>query len=173
MTDDSPWLSPAQLRSWLVLTAALTGLPNAVEDQLKRDSALSFFEYSVLAALSVTPGRAMKMSQLASFSYGSPSRLSHAVTRMERAGWVERRTGADSARAVEAVLTDAGKDKVVQAAPGHVTEVRRLVVDVLTAAELAQLENALRKIMLVTSPETLELVDQSFAQQDPDASPDR
>jgi DNA-binding MarR family transcriptional regulator len=168
MTDDVPWLSRPQLRSWLVISAALTALPNAVEAQLKRDAALNFFEYSVLAALSVSPDRAMKMSQLASFSYGSPSRLSHAMTRMERAGWVQRRAGAGSSRAVEAALTDAGHAKVVEAAPGHVTEVRRLVVDVLSATELDQLEALLRKIMAVAAPATTDLVDQSLDQQHPD-----
>ena len=76
----------------------------------------------------------MGMGELATLSQGSPSRLSHAVARMERAGWIERRNG--EARCVNAHLTAAGRRKLVASAPGHVREVRRLVIDVLTADQL-------------------------------------
>ena len=163
MSDDTPWLTPAELHGWVVLSAALAVLPEAVDDQLKRDAGLNFFEYSVLGALVGAPGQAMQMWRLAAFSRGTPSRLSHAISRMERAGWVERRTGTTGSRAVEAVLTEAGRDKVVQAAPQHVREVRRLVVDALTSEELTQLTNILRKVLAVTDPPTLALIDDTVA----------
>ncbi|MBT0768361.1 winged helix-turn-helix transcriptional regulator [Kineosporia sp. J2-2] len=171
MSEDTPWLSPAELYNWLHLTGALTALPNAIEQQLKRDSGLNFFEYSVLSGLSQAPGRAMKMSALAGSALGSQSRLSHAVTRLERAGWVQRRNCTQGARAVEAVLTDAGHAKIVEAAPAHVRQARRLVVDALTEQEFDQLRNALRKILLAASPDTVQLIDASLADgpEHPDA----
>ncbi|GAB3258184.1 MarR family winged helix-turn-helix transcriptional regulator [Kineosporia babensis] len=173
MSEDTPWLSQAQLYNWMHLTGALTALPSAIETQLKRDSGLNFFEYSVLSGLSGAPGRAMKMSSLATCALGSPSRLSHAVTRLERAGWVERRNCTHSTRAVEAVLTDAGYAKVVQAAPAHAREARRLVADVLTEEEFDQLRRSLRKILRVAAPETLDLIDSSFEQQAGTEDPER
>ncbi|GLY29353.1 MarR family transcriptional regulator [Kineosporia sp. NBRC 101731] len=170
MSDDTPWLTPEQTYRWMHVVAASSALPTAIEHQLKRDAGLNFFEYSVLSGLSQAPERAMKMCELAMFSHGSPSRLSHAVSRMERAGWVQRRSCMEGPlRSVEAVLTDAGYDKIVEAAPAHVREARRLVVDALTEQELQQLQHALRKILRVASPPLLDVIDASFANAHPTA----
>ncbi|MDQ0777438.1 DNA-binding MarR family transcriptional regulator [Streptomyces aurantiacus] len=165
MSEDVPWLTPTQLYAWMQLTGAITQLPAVVDAQLRRDSGLNFFEYSILAGLSGAPQLAMKMATLAQMANGSQSRLSHAVSRLEKAGWVERRTCSEGSRSVEAVLTDAGQEKIVEAAPFHVREVRRMVIDPLTAEELSQLRNALRKIMLVASPEAVRLIDETFAEK--------
>ena len=162
MTEDAPWLTPRQLYAWMQLAGTLTQLPAVIDAQLRRDSGLNFFEYSVLASLSGSPDRTRRMSSLALMANGSQSRLSHAVSRLERAGWVERRNCQEGPRKVEAVLTDAGYAKIVEAAPFHVREVRRMVVDVLTDEELDQMRNALRKILQVASPETVEYLDDNF-----------
>ncbi|MFF1874472.1 hypothetical protein [Kitasatospora herbaricolor] len=44
-----------------------------------------------------------------------------------------------------AVLTDAGWDKVAATAPGHVAEVRRLLIDPLTKAQYKQLREIGRR----------------------------
>jgi len=53
-------------------------------------------------------------------------------------------------RCTRAILTDAGYDKVVTTAPGHVAEVRRLIIDDLKPSELETItrvgEKVLRKI---------------------------
>jgi DNA-binding MarR family transcriptional regulator len=163
VSDDTRWLTPPQLYAWMQLTGAITQLPAVLDAQLRRDCGLNFFEYSILAGLSGSPDRAMQMATLAQMANGSQSRLSHAVSRLEKAGWVTRRSCAERSRAVEAVLTDAGHEKIVQAAPSHVREVQRMVIDPLTGEELGQLRNALRKILLVASPETVQLLDDTFA----------
>ncbi|MDP9829957.1 MarR family winged helix-turn-helix transcriptional regulator [Kineosporia succinea] len=166
MSDDTPWLAPEQLHAWMHVSAALTTLPAAIECQLKRDSGLNWFEYSVLASLAETPGHAKKLCELAVISHGSQSRLSHAISRMERSGWVERRSCMEgSARSVEAVLTPAGLAKIVEAAPGHVVNARKLVVDALSPEEFDQLHQVLRKILLAAAPEMIELIDTSFAER--------
>lgn len=158
--DEAPcWLTPEQLDQWINLTALVTTLPTVVEDQLKRDSGLNHFEYHVLARLSAAPGRAMQMAVLAKVTQGSQSRLSHAVTRLERAGWVVRRSCARTSRAIEAVVTDAGFEKLERSAPGHVAEVRRTVVDALTPDEFAELRRLSRKILAAAAPEVLATID--------------
>jgi DNA-binding MarR family transcriptional regulator len=148
--DDVPWLSDDQQQDWAALMGLVMTLPTAMDAQLKRDAGLNNFEYHLLARLSMAPGRALVLSELAWQAQGSLSRLSHAITRMERAGWVERRACTDRGRRVEARLTDAGMAKVEAAAPGHVREARRLVVDVLTREQLAALGEAARAITAVT-----------------------
>jgi DNA-binding MarR family transcriptional regulator len=156
--DDVPWLTPEQLRAWLALNALTEVLPSAVDAQLKRDAGINRFEYQVMAGLSESPGRTIRMSVLATFASGSLSRLSHALTRLESHGWVVRRPSADDPRAVEAVLTDAGWAKVQETAPGHVREARRLVVDVLSPAQTAQLERICMKLLDAVGPDQADLL---------------
>lgn len=144
------WLTEDQLNSWKAVVALTMTLPAAIDAQLKRDTGLNSFDYHVLAALAELPDGAMGMGELAALSQGSPSRLSHAVARMERAGWIERRNG--EARCVNAHLTAAGRRKLVDSAPGHVREVRRLVIDVLTADQLKILGEASRLVATRADP---------------------
>lgn len=146
MTDD-PWLDDDQSRSWRSVVRFLMALPAALEAQLKRETGLNMFEYHVLAALTDAPHGALPMSDLAELSQGSPSRLSHAVSRLEGAGWVERRACTEAGRRTAAHLTPAGRRKIEEAAPSHVREVRRLVVDVLTPEQLAALGDAAQDVV--------------------------
>jgi DNA-binding MarR family transcriptional regulator len=113
---------------------------------------MNCFEYYVLARLSETPGRTMRMSALAVLAQGSLSRLSHAVTRLEKSGWVTRSPSPEDGRHTEARLTPAGWKKVQEVAPDHVREARRLVVDVLTPTQLTQLRRAARAVVEAAAP---------------------
>ena len=146
MSTDTPWLSPEQQQEWRALVGLLMTLPAALDAQLKRDAGLNTFEYQVLAALSEAPDRALPLSDLAGLSQGSLSRLSHAVSRLERDGWVSRRSCTEAGRRREAWLTDAGVAKLEEVAPGHAREARRLVVDALTPEQLTALGEAARAI---------------------------
>ncbi|WP_416904502.1 MarR family winged helix-turn-helix transcriptional regulator [Micromonospora echinospora] len=150
-SDDVPWLSPDQLRHWRALVELLATLPSALDAQLKRDAGVNGFEYQILAALSEAPDRTLGLTELAISAQGSLSRLSHALTRLERSGWVERRHLSDGCRRAKALLTDAGWAKLQEIAPGHVREARRLVVDVLTSEQLSALGDAARAITAATA----------------------
>ena len=157
--DVVPWLDDDEQQDWAALVRLVMTLPAALDAQLKRDAGVNSFEYHLLARLSMTPGRALVLSELAEQAQGSLSRLSHAITRLERAGWVERRACNDRGRRIEARLTDAGMAKLEAIAPGHVREARRLVVDVLTREQLAALGEAARVITDVVTagaPESCE-----------------
>lgn len=110
--QEAPWLDAEQLQDWRSLVAMVMLLPPALDAQLKRDAGLNSFEYHVLAGPSGAPGRTLAMSELASLAQGSASRLSHAVSRLEQAGWVARRACPDVGRHTEATLTSAGWRKL-------------------------------------------------------------
>lgn len=139
---DPPWLTPEQQCHWRSIMAMLMTLPSALDTQLKQDAGINTFEYHVLVRLEACPGGSMAMGELAQVTQGSPSRLSHAVARLERVGWIERQGGAS--RCVNARLTETGRQKLIETAPGHVREVRRLIVDRLTAEQLATVGAAAR-----------------------------
>jgi len=88
--SQTKWLTAEQQEAWLTLIALVTRLPAALDTQLQRDSALTHFEYFVLAALSDAPDHKLQLSVLAQRANASLSRLSHVITKMEKAGWVKR-----------------------------------------------------------------------------------
>src|SRR5262249_35289628 len=140
------WLTDEEKETWLALLSVLIRLPAALDRQVTRDAGISHFEYQVLAGLSMSPGRAMRMSDLAAFSDGSLSRLSHVVSRLEKHGWVCRAPDPEDGRYTLARLTEPGWEKVVATAPGHVAEVLRLVFDPLTKVQVRQLCDIGRRI---------------------------
>ena len=108
----------------------------------------------ILAGLSVAPDRTLRMSMLAAISEGSLPRLSQAVGRLEKRGWMRRTPDPDDGRYTLAILTDEGWDKVAGTAPGHVEEVRRLVFDPLTKAQPQQLHDICGRIMRTVDPDS-------------------
>lgn len=151
--DEPRWLTPEERSAWLATAGLLVRLTGALDAQLQRDAGISLFEYQVLSVLSESPGRTARMSGIAAVANGSLSRLSHVTARLEKRGWARRKPDPVDGRYTLAVLTPAGWDKVVATAPGHVAEVRRLVTDPLTQAQVQHLGDIGRKIMLAIDPD--------------------
>jgi DNA-binding MarR family transcriptional regulator len=133
------WLTDAELDSWLSLVRLMTWLPWSIDQQLRRDSNLGMVEYQVLAMLSKSPERTMRMSSLAEVTNASLSRLSHLFKRLEQRDLVRREPDPADGRFTNAILTDKGLQTLVEAAPGHVAHVRSLVIDVLSTEQLRRL----------------------------------
>src|SRR5580704_3607050 len=133
------WLSDEQQAAWRPFVALLLRLPAVLDAQLQRDAGITQFDYLVLSGLSEAPGRTLRMSELAAIASGSLSRLSHVVARLEAKGWVRRESCPGDGRFINAVLTDAGWQKIVETAPGHVAAVQKLLIDTLTPEELRSL----------------------------------
>ncbi|GAA2604964.1 MarR family winged helix-turn-helix transcriptional regulator [Streptomyces tubercidicus] len=148
------WLDDDEQATWLALVSTVVRLPAALDVQLQRDAGISHFEYQILAGLSMSPERTLRMSALADFVDGSLSRLSHAVKRLEKEGWLYRTADPADGRFTLALLTDEGWGKVVDTAPGHVAEVRRLVLDPLTKAQQKQLREIGRRINNAIGPDS-------------------
>jgi len=142
MTDGTRWLDADEQRTWRAFLTVQRLLFDRLERQLQHDSGLPHAYYEILVRLSEAPDRTLRMSQLADSSLSSRSRLSHAVARLEAAGWVRRRACAEDRRGSFAELTDAGLAKLEEAAPGHVETVRADLLDALTPAQ----QRALREI---------------------------
>lgn len=157
------WLDDGERQAWMALVSLLIRLPGALDAQLQRDAGISHFEYQVLAGLSMSPGRTLRMSVLAALAEGSLPRLSQVVGRLEKRGWIRRAPDPADGRFTLAILTDDGWAQVQQAAPGHVTEVRRLVFDPLTRAQVRQLREIGRRIMRAIDPADPCLSDEPLA----------
>jgi DNA-binding MarR family transcriptional regulator len=97
--------------------------------------------FEILVRLADAADGRLRMSELAVATLGSRSRLSHAVNRLEKVGWVRREGIESDRRGQVAILTDEGRQKLKETAPGHVETVRQAVFDALTAEQVAQLHD--------------------------------
>lgn len=141
------WLSDVEQGYWRSWITANLLVPNRLGRDLQNDCDLTLADYEILVALSESPDRRMRMSELADGTLSSRSRLSHQIDRMQKAGHIQRQECTDDRRGYFAVLTDAGYDKLVASAPSHVASVRRRLVDVLTPEEFAELGRISQKMV--------------------------
>ncbi|MCC2592632.1 MarR family transcriptional regulator [Tessaracoccus sp. OS52] len=149
------WLDNDERAAWVRLAALVELLPGVLDTQLRRDADLTHFEYFSLAMLSEAPERTLRMTALAGRVNATLSRLSHVVSRLEDRGLVRRFPCPGDRRATNAQLTEAGWDKVVESAPGHVTNVRENVIDALTPQQVQQLHQIADQILDRIDPEGL------------------
>ena len=133
------WLDEDEQRAWRAFYAAGRVLFDQLDRELQRDADMPHAYYEILVVLSEVPGRELRMRELADLTRSSPSRLSHAVGRLEGRGWVSRRSCPDDKRGQFAALTDAGMAALVAAAPGHVEGVRTHLFDRLAPEQVEQL----------------------------------
>lgn len=146
MTEDGTrWLSADEQRAWRSYLAMTQRVGEALERELTRQG-LSHAYYEILVRLSEADGRRLRMSELADRSMSSRSRLSHAVARLEEQGVVRREECATDRRGQECVLTDEGFALLERVAPHHVADVRRVLLDALTPAELRELGRLAAKV---------------------------
>lgn len=133
------WLSADEQRVWRSFVGMQTKLQAQLSRQMQTDSALSMADFEVLVALSDRSDARVRPFELVRELQWEKSRLSHHLTRMAARGLVARESCSDDGRGAFVVMTDAGRAAIEQAAPGHVDEVRRVVFDPLTPAQLAAL----------------------------------
>jgi DNA-binding MarR family transcriptional regulator len=134
------WLTPEEQRAWRAYVAASSLLEDALDRQLQQEAGLPHLYYSVLAALSEAPDRRMRMTDLAQHLKITRSRLTYAVTRLEKDGVLRREDCQWDKRGSVAVLTDEGMALLERTAPGHVETVRKAVFDHLDPEQISQFE---------------------------------
>ena len=140
------WLNDEQQKHWRAWIAATTLLSDQLNRELQETNGLTLADYEILVRLSDAPDRKIRMSDLASITLSSRSRLTHQINRMEDAGLVTREACEDDRRGQLCAMTNLGWKTLVAAAPSHVASVRSHFVDVLSAEEYAALGRAAGKI---------------------------
>ena len=144
-TDGEPrWLTDDEQRVWRAYLHATRLFEDHLDRQLQRDAGMPHIYYGLLVQLSQAPRRRKRMTELAIDAKITRSRLSHAVARLEKNGWVRREDCPSDKRGQNAVLTDAGFEVLKRAAPGHVEAVRQAMFDRLTPEQVDQLGEIMR-----------------------------
>ena len=141
------WLTDDEQAAWRAYLLAFQLLWGDLDRQLQRDAGLAHSHYGILVALSEAPCHRLRMSDLAQLQRYSQSRLTHAIARLERDGYVVREQCPTDRRGQNAVLTPAGMKALEAAAPGHVAEVRATVFDRLSDAQVAALRDVCENLL--------------------------
>lgn len=144
-SDGQPrWLSAEEQGVWQAYLQATTLLEDHLDRQLQRDAGMPHIYYALLVHLARAPQRQLRMTQLAKNAKITRSRLSHAIARLEKNGWVRREDCPSDRRGQNAILTDEGDAVLKRSAPDHVAAVRQAIFDRLGPEQVTQLGEIMR-----------------------------
>jgi len=152
---ETRWLDADQQQNWRAFLVGSTLLMDTLDRELRSAHGISMGEYEILVRLSECAGRTLRMAQIAESMQHSRSRVTHTVSRMEKAGLIRREAAADDKRGVDAVMTPEGWELLKAAAHTHVTGVRAHFVDVADQRDFAamgRLMNAVSDQLLAENP---------------------
>ncbi len=137
------WLDSREMAAWNAFLEASHRVPRGVEQQLREAEGLSHPQYEILVRLADAPDGQMRMTTLAEEVVTSKSGLTYQIGQLEKAGLVRRCASPGDDRGVHAVLTAQGRQKLEEAAPGHVEAVRACLIDLLNPEQLDALTEGL------------------------------
>jgi DNA-binding MarR family transcriptional regulator len=126
-----------RLAGWRALLTAHTLLTDRLDEELRRETGLSLFEYSALLQLAEAPERRRRMSELAEGILLTRSGVTRLIDRLEREGLVERCACVSDGRGAEAVLTEAGLERLRGASRVHLRGVERYYLERVSPADQA------------------------------------
>lgn len=136
----STWRSARHQRTWRTYIETSLLLETRLDEDLRSATGLSMIDYHVLLLLSETPGRRLRMGDLAERMVFSPSRVTYQVKSMEHRGLVVRQASSEDKRVNHAVLTAAGLEAFREADPHHVHTVQTLFMNDVSERELRVLD---------------------------------
>jgi len=143
--ENVPWLSAEEQRLWRAHLEVTRLLAYQMERGLQ-PFGLANNDYQILVELSEAPESRLRMTDLATATLQSKSRLSHQITRMETAGLVTREGCPGDRRGLYAVLTEQGWTTMREVAPHHVRNVRDHFIDRLDPEQITSMYAALAPI---------------------------
>lgn len=142
---------PADL--WAALMHGQALLADAVSDRLEAEAGIPLAWHEVLARLADAPDGALRMQELADSVWISKSGLTRLCDRIEEAGYLSRASCPTDRRGTFAVITDAGRAKVRDAAPIFARASEDLFLQHLSGRERDVLRSAMRKVIGANVPQ--------------------
>jgi DNA-binding MarR family transcriptional regulator len=146
-TTGPPTLTAGELAVWRVFLRVHASLTRRLEHDLLMEHDLPLASYDVLVQLAEAPQRRLRMTDLADRVLLSRSGLTRLVDRLTTEGLVERQSCPSDARGLFTVLTEAGLNRLRQAAPTHLRGIEDYMTRRLEPAELDALGVLLAKLL--------------------------
>jgi DNA-binding MarR family transcriptional regulator len=145
MTEVAP-LTPTEEVLWRSFMRLVVTLPRALGDDLDRACGMTANEYTTLMHLSEAPNREMGITDLASATAPSVSRMSRLLDDLQARELIVKRRSEFDGRGSLACLTRYGLRSLKSAYPDHLASVRRLFMDRISAADKARMARALEAV---------------------------
>jgi DNA-binding MarR family transcriptional regulator len=139
-------LAAREEAAWTGLLRTRERLMQALDRELEHEHGLSLAEYDVLVQLDGAPERSLRMAELADAVLLTRSGITRLVDRLERRELIERHRCPSDARGLWAVLTDAGAERLSEAATTHGDGIRRLFLAQLDSDDLNRLTSIWDKL---------------------------
>ncbi len=132
-----------RLDAWRAFLEAHARVSRRLDDELRNEHGISLAEYDALLQLAEAPGRRLRMNRLADRVILSRSGITRLIDRLEADGLVARAQCSTDARGAEAVLTEAGRDRLRRAARTHLRGIDQHFLAVVSVEDLAAIRRAL------------------------------
>lgn len=129
-------LSPPEEALWRAIMRIVKALPRHLDSDLVRGAGLSASEYTTIMHLSEAPNRELRMSDLASATGLSASRMTRLVDDLQSRSLVTKVASSTDARGNVAGVTPRGMAKLRAAWPVHLESVRTRFFDHIDAASV-------------------------------------
>lgn len=139
------WLNAAELRAWRGFVLNARDVLLDIEADLA-DFGIDGGDYQLLAMLSESPNRRLKLCDLASTLRLSRGGLTRRMQGVTKSGLVKRIRDDADGRSAYAQLTPKGWAFLRRVAPHHVESVRARFIDRLSRPELAAVATAFEKL---------------------------
>ena len=146
MTGEAPGCNDERITAFGMLLEAHAAVTSHVNRELEASAGMPITWFELLLRLSRSPGRRLRMSELAGQVGLSHSGLTRLVDRAIEAGFVRREACPDDRRGAFAVLTDAGDAALGAALDGHLASIDRHLAVPLGSDGLAALTDLLRTV---------------------------
>lgn len=146
------WLSPQEMEAWLAFIETTGDLMKAIERDLAQYG-LDRGDYQLLAILSESDDQQMRMCDLADRLRLTRSGLTRRMEGVVKKKLVSRIQSTEDGRVAYAQLTAKGFELLKTAAPQHLESVRRLMIDLLSPAEIKAFATGFNKISTNLSAE--------------------
>jgi len=141
------YFAPQRGLAWLGLLQAHAELTRSLDAELQAAHGVSLSAYEMLSRLALCPEGYMRMSDLASATSLSLSRVSRLVDQMEERGLVSRRSCDTDSRIVYAAIDAGGRDLVRNAQETFFSVVDERFFGRLSCAEVEQLGTLLERLV--------------------------
>lgn len=139
------WLTPTEQRAWRGFVLNARDVLQDIEAELE-PYGIDGGDYQLLALLSESPDRRVKLCDLASRLRLSRGGVTRRMQGVLKKGLVKRVRNKDDGRSAYAEMTPKGWSLLRRAAPAHVASVRKRMIGRLSKDELTQLASAFEKL---------------------------
>ena len=140
-------MSDTSVAAWAALLRVHAALVPQLDRELQAACGLPLTWYDVLLELNSAPGRRLSMGELGAVAVVSRSRVSRVVDQLVAAGLATREANPEDRRSAYAGITEAGRDRLRDAAPVYLGGIERHFAAQLSAAEARGVATALEKVL--------------------------